>query len=86
MQTLNNPFEPYNKVRGKYICKEVFLRRSFMRPSFLRLSACVCLYCCAVVMLHEHVNDYITDVPLNKETKPNQTVVWFQISNNNNPR
>ena len=33
---------------------------SFMRPLFLRLSACVCLYCCVVVMLHEHVNDYIT--------------------------
>ncbi len=39
-----------NKVKGKYNCKEVFLRL----PSFMRLNYGV------VVMLHEHVNDYIT--------------------------
>ena len=39
-----------NKVRGKYNCKEVFLRL----PSFMRLNYGV------AVMLHEHVNDYIT--------------------------
>ena len=41
---------PCNKVRGKYFIKEVFLR----------LSACVCLYYCVVMMLHEHVYDNIT--------------------------
>ena len=32
--TLSNPC---NKVRGKYDCKEVFLRRFFLRPSSLHL-------------------------------------------------
>ena len=50
--TLSNPC---NKVRGKNIVKEVF-----MRPSFLRLPSFVCLNHGVVVMLHEHVNDYIT--------------------------
>ena len=39
MQTLNNPFEPCNKVRGEYFSKEVFLHLNFycVRPLFLRL-------------------------------------------------
>ena len=40
-----NPEQPFctlkNKVRGKYICKEVFLR----------LSACVCLYHCVLIIV-----------------------------------
>ena len=44
---------PCNKVRGKYISKEVFLRPLFLRlPSFMRLNYGV------VVMLHEYVYVY----------------------------
>ena len=43
--TLSNPC---NKVRGKYICKEVFLL-----PFFMRLSVCVCLYYYWVVMIRQ---------------------------------
>ena len=50
--TLSNPC---NKVRGKYNCKEVFLL-----PFFMRLSVCICLWCCVVVMLNDDVDDYIT--------------------------
>ncbi len=35
MQTLNNPSEPCNKLRGKYVVKEVFLRPLFVRLSFI---------------------------------------------------
>ena len=39
---------PCNKVRGKYICKEVFLL-----PFFMRLSVWVCLYYYWVVMIRQ---------------------------------
>ena len=42
MQTLNNPFEPCSKVRGIYVVKEVFMRPSFLRPLFMRLSLMLC--------------------------------------------
>ena len=42
MQPFNNPFEPCNKVRGKYIVKEVFLRF----PSCFLSS---CIFLCASV-------------------------------------
>ena len=45
--TLSNPC---NKVRGKNIVKEVFLR----------FPSCACLWCCVVVMLNDDVDDYIT--------------------------
>ena len=51
--TFEQPFRTLtNKVRGKYNCKEVFLRLpSFLLPSFMRLCHCVCfiivsLWCC----------------------------------------
>ena len=52
MQTLEQPFlEACNKVRGKYIWKEVFLRlypASFLpvSSSYVYLSACVCRLSC----------------------------------------
>ena len=46
MQTLNNPFEPCNKLRGKYVVKEVFMRLPscvfIMRRLFMRLSLMLC--------------------------------------------
>ena len=60
MQTLNNPFESCNKVRGEYFSKEVFLRRLFLRLPSCVLYSCVCLWYCVVVMLNERVNNYIT--------------------------
>ena len=49
--TLSNPC---NKVRGKYVVKEVFLRPLFLRlPSCIYLSACVCLYYYWVVMIRQ---------------------------------
>ena len=52
MQTLNNPFEPCNKLRGKYFSKEVFLRPScdfIMRRLFVRLLS-LCQYVSSIYM------------------------------------
>ena len=56
--TLSNPC---NKVRGKYICKEVFL----CLPSCV-ISSCVCYHCVGMypvyicIFLHESEDDYST--------------------------
>ena len=56
--TLSNPC---NKVRGKNIVKEVFLRPSFLRPLFLRLLS-LRRYVSSIYMyiLHGSADDYIT--------------------------
>ena len=57
--TLSNPC---NKVRGKYNCKEVFMRlpSCILIVTVCVVYSCVCLWCCVVVMLNDDVDDYIT--------------------------
>ena len=61
--------DPCNKVRGKYICKEVFLRLpSCVVYSCVCLCHCVCYHCVGMypayicIFLHEHADEYITIV------------------------
>ena len=79
--TLSNPC---NKERGKYICKEVFLRfpSCFFLPASLScvLHSCVILHASVfdivvVGMLNERVNNYITIalIPLGKVFNSIQT-------------
>ena len=51
---------PCNKVRGKYICKEVFVRLPSRRRLFLRLSLSLRRNYGVVMMLHEYADDNTT--------------------------
>ena len=52
--TLSNPCNKVGEVN-------IFLK-SFLRLPSCVVYSCICLWYCVVVMLHEHVNDYITVV------------------------
>ena len=52
--------QPFQTLAIKREVTIIVKKSSCVVCSCIYLSACVCLCCCVVVMLHEHVNDYIT--------------------------
>ena len=59
MQTLNNPFEPCNKLRGKNVVKEVFMRPLLLRLlSLRRYVSSIYMY---ATVTYESQHSFLTD-------------------------
>ena len=79
--TLTNPC---NKVRGKYVVKEVFLRPLFVRLSFIMRLLSLRRYISSIYMyiLHGSTDDFITFIYICKCTNMRKHKVFiFYISN-----